>query len=643
MLTFFRRLSKSKFGTGIIAAFFLLILVGFAMSDLTGVGSGNIGFGMGSSNLAQVGSQAITEQEMSDAMQRRLQQERQTNPEADYSSIAGEFDRILSALIDQRALIAFAEKSGFRLSKRLIDAEIAQLPQTRGLNGQFSEEAYQAFLAQQRLTDTQVREIIAGGLLERLMFAPVVANSRVSVGMATPYASMLLEAREGEVAAIPVDVFKRGLNPSDADLQRYYAANRTRYMVPEQRTVRMARIGPEQVANVTASDQEIAAQYNANRAAYAPKETRVLTQAVVQDQRAASAIAARAKAGSALSAAGANAAVSSLGPQTRAGYASIAGDRAAAAVFSAPAGAVVGPVQSEFGWAVVKVESVRTEGGKTLAEARPEIAAKVTADKRKAALEELVERVQSAVDDGGNFAEAAGQAKLPVTTTPLIMANGRSRTDASYKVAPELDAALKVAFEIAANDPPEIVSLAGDNGYVLVSPGEVVPSAPAPLQSIRDRVAGDWLNSEASRRARAVAVAIDAKVRRGVPLAQALKEAGTPLPAVRPMAARRIEIANAQGVVPPPLRMLFSLTSGKSGMAADPQGRGFFIVKVGKIVPGNALLQPALISRMQNELQQAAAQDYASQFLNAIREQMKIRRNESAIAANKQRLITGGS
>jgi peptidyl-prolyl cis-trans isomerase D len=170
-----------------------------------------------------------------------------------------------------------------------------------------------------------------------------------------------------------------------------------------------------------------------------------------------------------------------------------------------------------------------------------------------------------------------------------------------------------------------------------------VPSAPAPLQSIRDRVAGDWLNSEASRRARAVAVAIDAKVRRGVPLAQALKEAGTPLPAVRPMAARRIEIANAQGVVPPPLRMLFSLTSGKSGMAADPQGRGFFIVKVGKIVPGNALLQPALISRMQNELQQAAAQDYASQFLSAIREQMKIRRNESAIAANKQRLITGGS
>ena len=45
--------------------------------------------------------------------------------------------------------------------------------------------------------------------------------------------------------------------------------------------------------------------------------------------------------------------------------------------------------------------------------------------------------------------------------------------------------------------------------------------------------------------------------------------------------------------VPPPVRMLFTLGPGKSRMVADPQGRGFFVVKVNKIVPGNALLQPA--------------------------------------------------
>ena len=68
---------------------------------------------------------------------------------------------------------------------------------------------------------------------------------------------MLLESREGEGAVVPIGAFRSGLKPTDADLQQYYTANRNRYMVPEQRVLRIARIGPEQVANLTASDQEI--------------------------------------------------------------------------------------------------------------------------------------------------------------------------------------------------------------------------------------------------------------------------------------------------------------------------------------------------------------------------------------------------
>ena len=82
--------------------------------------------------------------------------------------------------------MAFANKFGFPLSKRLVDAEIAQIPGTKGLNGQFSEQAYQQFLTQQRLSDSEVRQIIAGGLLQRLLLTPVATNARVSVGMASP-------------------------------------------------------------------------------------------------------------------------------------------------------------------------------------------------------------------------------------------------------------------------------------------------------------------------------------------------------------------------------------------------------------------------------------------------------------------------
>jgi peptidyl-prolyl cis-trans isomerase D len=646
MLSFFRRVSNSKIGTWIIGLIGIAILAGFALADLSNFGSGNIGFGMGSSTLAEVGGEQVTEQEMSEAMQRRLQQVRQERPEADYSTIAGEFEGILDGILDQKTLLAFAKKYHFPLSKRLIDAEIAQIPQTKGLNGQFSEQAYQAFLAQQRLSDAQVREVLAGGLLERFMLTPVAVNARVSVDMARPYAAMLLESREGEASAISVDAFRSGLKPTEADVQRYYSANRNRYMVPEQRALRIAKIGADQVANVTASDQEIAAYYNSHKAGYAAKETRTISQAVVPDQATANAIAAKAKAGATIAAAaapaGSKGAVTSLKDQTRDAYASVAGDKAAAAVFGAATGEVVGPVQTDFGWAVAKVDSIKTQGGKSLDQARSEIASQLNTQKRKDAVEDLVDKVQNAVDDGANFSEAAAQAKLPVTTTPLIAADGTARSDPNFKMPAELAPALKTGFQIAPNDPPEIVTLPNEQGYAMVSPGQVVPAAPAPLANVHDQVANDWINGKALERARAVAAQAEAKVEHGTPLAQALKESGAPSPQVAPLKARRIQIAMAQGPVPEPLKMLFTLGAGKSRMIADPQGRGFYIVKVNKIEPGNALLQPTLIGHMQTELQQAAAEDYAREFLAAMRQALGVKRNDSAIQAMKTRLLSSG-
>jgi len=646
MLSFFRRISKSKVGTWIIAAIGLAILGGFALADLSNFGTGNIGLGMSSTTLAKVGDQDVDERQMSDAMQRRLQQARQQRPDADYASIIGDFNQVLEMLINQSTLLAFSDKYHFPLSKRLIDAEIAQIPGTKGLNGEFSEQAYQQFLAQQRLTDAEVRDVIAGDLLQRLILTPVVANARVPVGMATPYASMLLEAREGEAAIVPAEAFKAGLKPSDAQVQQFYAANRARYMIPEQRVLRIARIGPEQVANITASDQEIAKYYNDNKATYAASDTRSLSQVVVPDQATANAIAQRAKAGATLAAAaapaGSNAAVTSLKDQTQQAYAGVAGDQAASAVFAAPAGAVVGPIKTDFGWAVVKVDSVKKGGGKTLEQARGEIAAKLTADKRKGAIEDLVAKVQDALDNGSNFTEAAAAAKLPVTSTPLITAAGSSRADPSFKLAPELAPILKSGFAIAPTDEPEIVALDGDQGYAVVSPSQVVPSAPAPLASIKDQVTNDWINDQATQRARAAAEQIAAKASGSVSLADAIKSLGVAVPAPRPIAARRIQISDAQGNIVPALRLLFATAAGKSRMEPNPQGGAFFVVKTDKITPGNALSSPGLIAQVEGELNQATSGDYAQQFLADLKRNLKAKRNESAIQAFKARLVSSG-
>src|SRR5688572_28915957 len=97
MLSSFRNLSKSKGGTIILALFGLAIVASFALADVSGVMSGNLG--QPSGTLAEVGSQELTEREVSKALERALVQARQQNPEADYPSLAGEFDPLIAALL----------------------------------------------------------------------------------------------------------------------------------------------------------------------------------------------------------------------------------------------------------------------------------------------------------------------------------------------------------------------------------------------------------------------------------------------------------------------------------------------------------------------------------------------------------------
>jgi peptidyl-prolyl cis-trans isomerase D len=645
MLASFRRLSKSTVGTSIMVIILVLILVGFAMGDIRSVISGG-GFSGSSDTLVQVGSQNISDREMSRAMERRLSQVRQQNPGADYSTVAADFDPLLNALIDAKTVEAFANKFGFVLSKRLVDAQIANIPGAKGLNGQFSEQSYRNFLGQQRMTDEEVRMIVGSGLLQQLIVAPVVVNARAPVGMATPYASILLEGRSGEIAFVPTAAFRAGLNPTSADIDRYYAANKRRYLVPEQRVLRIAKIGPEQVANVQPSDKEISDFYKANGATYAAKEIRVITQAVAPDQATANAVVQRIRGGQTFAAAAAPAGFTaediSVGPQTREQFTATAGAKVAGAAFATAEGATIGPIQSENGWNVVKIDKIDREGGKTLDAARSEIVEKLVGEKRKEAIEAVVDKVQDSIDGGGSFPEAAAAAgKLTTIETPPITSNGDSPANPAYKFPTDLTPALKSGFELGESDEPIIDSLPNDAGYVLVAPARVIAAAPAPLASIREKVVQDWTADQASQRAKELAQSIANKVGSGT-LADAVK--GSPVPVkTEPVNVRRIQLAQFQGQIPPPLQMMFSLGQGKVRMVGGSQGEGFYVVKVNRIVPGNALNQPGLIARTQTDMQESLSQEYGAQFTNALKAATSVKRNEKTISSSKARITSTGS
>ncbi|MEO7786558.1 MAG: peptidyl-prolyl cis-trans isomerase, partial [Sphingomicrobium sp.] len=536
---------------------------------------------------------------------------------------------------------------GFVMSPRLIGAEIAKLPGTRGFDGKFSEQNYQAFLEQQRLTDVQLRRLIGTDLVQRMFLTAAAANARFSVGMSSPYASMLLEERQGELALIPVGTFAAGLTPTDPQLAAYYNVNKARFVVPEQRSLRIARFGAAEAgAAAVPTEAEIAAYYKKNQADYAPRETRVISQAVVPDAKVAAGIAARAKAGAfaaAAAPAGLGAADVSVGPQTRAQFVALAGEKVAAAAFAAGAGpgTIVGPIQSDLGWHVVRIESVKGDAGRTLDAARAEIVAKLATDKKKNALSDLVNKVQDAIDDGESFAGVVAKYKLPVIETPLVTVQGKALADPQYKLPAELAGALKSGFELTGDDKPVVETLPAEAGFALVAVGKQVGAAPAPLAQIRDAVASAWIAQEATLRAKQAAEAIATKIAGGMPFAQALATAGVKLPPASPVRARRLQLEQTPPALLPALKMLFSVAEGKSRMVAMPSANAFAVVRATKVVPGNAMTQPALIGRVQGEFQQGASEEYAQQFLAAVEADVGVKRNAAAIAASKQRL-TGG-
>ena len=242
-----------------------------------------------------------------------------------------------------------------------------------------------------------------------------------------------------------------------------------------------------------------------------------------------------------------------------------------------------------------------------------------------------------------SFAEVTARNKLATIETPPLTAGGVSRSDPAYKLPAGLAPLLKTGFETSADDDPTVETLPGESNYALLAVGRVIEAAPAPFATVRAQVADDWIAKRSADRARAVAAAIAAKAARNIPLTQAVAEAGVALPKVDQIALRRIDMAQMGDQIPSPVRMLFSLAAGKSRMVAAPNGQAFYVIRVLKIVPGNALTQPGLIGRMQSEFGRVAGEEYAMQFVGAIQADLKVKRNEKAIGEAKRRLVGGGS
>ena len=644
MLKSFRNFTKSRFGLIAVFVFLAVIALAFAAGDITGLK--NTAGGSGGGALAKVGSSSVTEAEVRDRIDRFISNARREgqNITMEQFLAQGGLELTLDEMINSAAMIEFAQASGMQVSKRLVDGEIASNPAFIGFDGKFSQKTYEDLLSQNRLSpalfrDGLTKEKYGNWLINRAgLGTPTMPD-----GVLLPYASLLLERRKGIVGLVSTIAMDPGADPDDKTLTAYYAAHRARYLVPEQRVMRYAVLRPEALrAQSVATEAEIADQYKKDAAKYAAAEKRSIELVTTLDQATATTIANAAKAGAL------DAAARTAGLEARkfeaAEKATIARDVSAPfanAAFAAAQGTLTGPVKVGTSWLVYRVTKIEKVAARTLDQVRTEIAEEVTSRKTAKAFADLRQAIDDGIGDGKTFDEAVKDAKLTAERTPQLTAQGITPATPDVKPDPNLAQIVRAGFTFAAvGDDPQLVPIAPDGTTALVALEKVVPAAPKPLADIRADVNKDYLVDEALKKARAAAAGMIAKLEKGVPMQQALAEAGVQKgPPPKPFDFKRSETQGKENFI----QMAFAMTQKKAKLIEAPNRVGYYVVYLDAIEEHSAAGDPATMAQAKAGIVPQVGPEYARQFIRAIRGAVKVTRNEAAIKKLRDDLARTGA
>lgn len=640
MLSFFRNFAKKPLGLAIFA----LVVIAFIVTLYEGNSMFGGGAGTGGA-IAKVGDASVSEAEAVRRAQTQLENARQQNAELDMAAFVarGGAEQTIEQMINGRAMEIFAAQNGIVASRKLVDGAIASIAAFNGPNGQFDRATYLNILSQRRIPENQLREDFGREAVTKMLLVPVAGGTKVPAALVQPYASLLLETRAGQIGVVPTAAFATNTPLSDAELNEFYKRNIARYTVPERRIINVAQFDRTRFAGTAVpSEAEVAAAYKAQAAKYAGRELRGLTQIIVQQQAGAEALLIKIRSGTSMADAAKSLGLEALAvPATdKEAFSKLTGSRVADAAFAAAKGGFAALARSGLGFHVVRVDTITTVAGRSVEQARGEIVPELSKVKTDEALADMVAKIEDDINSGAAFADVVKKFGLSAASTPAITAAGIAPDAPAFKLPAELQPLLRDAFQADSGDDPQVASIGNGTAYVLYHMDRIIPSAPKPLVQIRDQVVADAQMNRAVRSAKRTADAIAAGVNKGASFAQGL--AAAKLAAPRPAGGRRLEMAQAPEKVPAPIALMFGMIEKRAKVLAAPDGAGWFIVYLDKIVPGDPQQAAPLVAATQQQLARIISEEYVAQFASAIRAQVGVKRNDAAVAAFK-RSLTGGA
>jgi len=641
MIQFFRRMFNSKLGLALTFGFLVLIAIAFASGDVAS--SGSFGGVAGGDRVAMVGNQRIGTGDLSRRVTSTVENMRQENPQLTMKAFLadGGLDGVLTDLINRVTLRVWAKDNGFSPGDRLIDSELNQIAAFKGADGKFNPDLFRQMVGQRGLTEAMAREELAQGLSARLLLTGADIAAVMPRDATMRYAGILTERRTGAIALLPSAAFAPKTPPTDKELADWYAGHQSDYLRPERRVIRYAQFTDAALGTVAApTDKEIADRYAANSAKYAASEKRKITQLILPTEAAAKAVLAEVKGGKSLETAATSKGLSTatLEAIDKAALSGQSSPAVADAAFAAARGAIAAPTRSGLGWHLMRIDAIEGTPGRTLAQARDEIAKELAEVKRRTALTNFSAEIEEEFDNGSALGDVAKKLGLTLSTTPALLANGTVYDKPGETAPAALAPVLSTAFAMEGEGQPQIAEIEPGKTFMVFDVGSLTEAAPAPLTEVRAQVIQDVQLSKGTVAAKAAAQKLEAALKKGVDISAAMASLGATLPPVDRVDMVRPELQRYGQRVPPPLQVLFGMSKGSIKLMGAPRNRGWYVLKLDGIVPGKVEATNPNLPGLQKELSDSVGKEYTDQLIAAMAAEVGVERNQAAINAVRSSL-----
>jgi peptidyl-prolyl cis-trans isomerase D len=320
-----------------------------------------------------------------------------------------------------------------------------------------------------------------------------------------------LEDQEREVRyfVLPADQFKSAAKTDDAAVQAYYQAHQSQYLTPESAHLQYAELRLETLAaQQTVTDADLHTAYDKEKSRLELPEKRHAHHILITGKDDAAALAqaqqvlAQAKAGKDFGALakqysqdpGSAASGGDLGWAERASFVKPFADT----LFSMKVGDIAGPVKTQFGYHIIRLDEIQAGNTKSFEQARAELETQVRRNLAADRFGEIQEQLQSKIGDPGVELGALAQEYHLQQGDVADFAKGTG--GAPLGPAPALQ-------ELVFGEPALGVGklggpvLLGDDRLVIVKEIDHRKPQPKPLAEVRDSIVAALVKEQSSQAA----------------------------------------------------------------------------------------------------------------------------------------------